>query len=310
MKTMSEAEDEIMNHEISYKTQYGTMYHNRCEVILSTFNCDHPPVNLIFTSPPFPLNRAKSYGNMTGQEYLEWLKKLAVLFSSVLTEDGSVVIELGNAWEHGIPIQSTLPMEALLAFKNAGNFNLCQEFIHYNPARLPSPIEWVNKKRIRVKDSFTRIWWLSNSSSPKANNRNVLAQYSKQMKKLLVSGKYNSGKRPSEYDIGEKSFSVDNGGAIPSNVLIASNTVSNDPYLLYCKKHKLDIHPARMPKELPDFFIRFLTDEGDLVLDPFAGSNTTGQVAEELKRRWISIEAEQKYIDGSMGRFSDELFKR
>ena len=297
-----------MKHEISYKTKYGIMYHNNCEDILSTYKNEHTLVNLIFTSPPFPLNRAKNYGNMTGQEYLEWLKKLAVLFSSVLAEDGSVVIEIGNAWEAGIPIQSTLPLEALLAFKNAGNFKLCQEFIHYNPARLPSPIEWVNKKRIRVKDSFTRIWWLSNSSTPKANNKNVLAPYSKQMKKLLDTGKYNSGKRPSEYDIGEKSFSIDNGGAIPSNVLIASNTVSNDPYLQYCKKHNLDIHPARMPKELPNFFIRFLTDEGDLVLDPFAGSNTTGQIAEELKRHWIAIEAEQKYIDGSKGRFPDVLF--
>ena len=292
----------------SYKTKYGIMDHKNCEDILSTYKNEHTLVNLIFTSPPFPLNRAKSYGNMTGQEYLEWLKKLAVLFSSVLAEDGSVVIEIGNAWEAGIPIQSTLPLEALLAFKNAGNFKLCQEFIHYNPARLPSPIEWVNKKRIRVKDSFTRIWWLSNSSTPKANNKNVLAPYSKQMKKLLDTGKYNSGKRPSEYDIGEKSFSIDNGGAIPSNVLIASNTVSNDPYLQYCKKHNLDIHPARMPKELPNFFIRFLTDEGDLVLDPFAGSNTTGQIAEELKRHWIAIEAEQKYIDGSKGRFPDVLF--
>lgn len=299
-----------MNHEISYRTQYGVMYHNKCEDILSTLKNEYPPVNLIFTSPPFPLNRAKSYGNMTGQEYLEWLSKLAVLFSNVLAEDGSVVIELGNAWEPGLPIQSTLPMEALLAFKQAGNFKLCQEFIHYNPARLPSPIEWVNKKRIRVKDSFTRIWWLSNSTTPKANNKNVLAPYSKQMKKLLDTGKYNAGKRPSEYDIGEKSFSIDNGGAIPSNVIIASNTVSNDPYLRYCKEHALDIHPARMPKELPDFFIRFLTDEGDLILDPFAGSNTTGQIAEGLKRQWIAIEAEQKYIDGSMGRFSDDLFTR
>ncbi len=300
-----------MGYEISYKTNYGIMYHSKCEGILSDPYLDtFPAVNLILTSPPFPLNRAKQYGNMTGQEYLEWLQKLAILFSRVLAGDGSIVIELGNAWESGKPVQSTLPIESLLAFKAAGNFYLCQEFIHYNPARLPSPIEWVNKKRIRVKDSFTRIWWLSKVPNPKANNKEVLAPYSKQMQKLLESGRYNSGKRPSEYSIGATSFINDNGGAIPSNVIVASNTVSNDSYLKYCKEHQYNIHPARMPKEIPEFFIRFLTSPGDTVMDPFAGSNTTGYIAEQLKRKWIAIEAEQKYIDGSKGRFSNVLFSR
>lgn len=300
-----------MDFEVAYKTQKGTMYHCRCEDLLSNYGSDKfPHVNLIFTSPPFPLNRAKQYGNMTGQDYLDWLQKLAVLFSNVLTQDGSVVIELGNAWESGQPVQSTLPIESLLSFKSAGGFFLCQEFIHYNPARLPSPIEWVNKKRIRVKDSFTRIWWLSKSAYPKANNKEVLTPYSRQMKKLLDSGRYNAGKRPSEYTIGATSFDSDNGGAIPSNVIIASNTVSNDNYLKYCKANQFDIHPARMPKDIPDFFIRFLTNPGDVVMDPFAGSNMTGYIAETLNRKWISIEAEQKYIDGSKGRFEDELFSR
>lgn len=300
-----------MNTNLSYKTELGKMYNEKCEDFLSKYKeCNGKPINLIFTSPPFPLNRTKKYGNMTGDEYLEWLKELAVLFSSVLSDDGSIVIELGNAWESGGPIQSTLPMEALLAFKNAGNFKLCQEFIHYNPAKLPAPIEWVNKKRVRVKDSFTRIWWLSKTSNPKANNKNVLVPYSKQMKKLLKSGKYNSGKRPSEHDIGTESFSNDNGGAIPSNVIIASNTTSNDTYLKYCKENNLEIHPARMPKELPEFFIEFLTDKNDIVLDPFAGSNTTGFMAETLGRKWISIEAEKKYTDGSIGRFTDDILNK
>ena len=63
-----------------------------------------------------------------------------------------------------------------------------------------------------------------------------------------------------------------------------------------------------MPKRLPEFFIQMLTDEGDLVLDPFAGSNMTGMVSEELGRRWIAIEAERKYIEGSAGRFSNVIF--
>ena len=64
------------------------------------------------------------------------------------------------------------------------------------------------------------------------------------MKKLIKSGKYNAGKRPSEYNVGEASFLNDNGGSIPSNVIIASNTTSKDRYIKYCKDHHFEIHPA------------------------------------------------------------------
>ena len=290
---------------MKYTTEYGIMFSGDCvETLEKECQSLKGKINLIFTSPPFPLNRAKKYGNMAGSEYLEWIANMAHLLKEYLSPDGSIVIELGNAWNSGLPTYSTLPMEALLEFKKRGNFHLCQEFIYYNPAKLPSPVEWVNKKRVRVKDSFTRIWWLSAVSNPKANNRNVLEDYSSQMKKLIKSGKYNAGKRPSEYEIGLESFLNDNGGAIPSNVIIASNTVSNDSYINYCKEHNFDIHPARMPKDVPAFFIKLLTDENDMVLDPFAGSNTTGYVAEKLKRRWISCEINENYVKSSVGRFN------
>jgi site-specific DNA-methyltransferase (cytosine-N4-specific) len=295
-----------------YQTKYGTVLLGECEKILSlkVSPIETAKVNLIFTSPPFPLNRAKRYGNMTGKEYLNWISKLGPLFKKILAPDGSIVIELGNAWDKGAPTHSTLPIESLLELKNSGEFNLCQEFIYYNPARLPSPIEWVNKKRIRVKDSFTRFWWLSSTPYPKANNLNIVEEYSKQMKKLIKSGKYNSGSRPSEHSIGKSSFAKDNGGAIPSNVLIASNTISNDQYTKYCKNKGLTIHPARMPTEVVEFFIKFLTDENDLVLDPFSGSNTTGSIAEKLHRKWISIEASEEYIKGSLGRFTNIILQK
>lgn len=290
-----------------YSTDLGSMYYGFCENILSQYieSERFDPVDLLFTSPPFPLNRAKKYGNLTGDAYLNWISELAPLFKKVLSPTGSIVIEIGNAWEPNSPTHSTLPIETLLMFKKSGDFSLCQEFTYYNPAKLPSPIEWVNKKRIRVKDSFTRIWWLSTTAYPKANNRNVLVEYSKQMKKLISSGKYNAGKRPSEYNIGASSFSKDNGGSIPSNVLIASNTTSQDNYLRYCREKHYTVHPARMPIDIAEFFIKFLTNPGDLVLDPFAGSNVTGAVAEKLNRRWMSIEANENYILGSIGRFEN-----
>jgi site-specific DNA-methyltransferase (cytosine-N4-specific) len=263
-------------------------------------------VQLIFTSPPFPLNRKKRYGNKTGEEYIEWLAAFAEPLSDLLTDDGSIVLELGNAWEPGKPVMSTLAMRALLSFLEAAELNLCQQFVCHNPARLPTPAQWVNVERIRVKDAFTHVWWLSPHERPKANNREVLTKYSAAMEKLLRTGQYNGGVRPSHHGIGETSFLSDNGGAIPPNVLTFSNTISTDPYRRYCREQELPIHPARMPQGLADFFIRFLTDKDDLVLDPFAGSNTTGAAAQELRRRWVAIEPNPDYVAGSRGRF-DQL---
>ncbi|GIW91510.1 MAG: methyltransferase [Pirellulaceae bacterium] len=261
-------------------------------------------VQLILTSPPFPLNRKKKYGNRRGEEYTKWLAAFAPLFREFLTDDGSIVIEMGNAWEPGEPVMSTLALEALLEFMKVGEFHLCQQFICYNPARLPTPAQWVNIERIRVKDSYTHIWWMSPTTRPKADNRRVLRPYSDSMLRLLQSKKYNAGQRPSQHRIGPTSFLKDNNGAIPSSVLIFSNTNSRDPYLTYCKQRNLPIHPARMSMEVATFFIKFLTEAGDLVLDPFGGSNITGAVAEELRRRWLAIEPMAEYIEGSQGRFS------
>lgn len=282
-------------------------------------------INLILTSPPFPLNNKKRYGNLEGEKYKKWFADFAPLFSELLTDDGSIVIELGNAWKEGCPIQSLLPIESLIAFLNCNGkeLNLCQEFICYNPTRLPSPAQWVTVNRIRVVDSFTRVWWMSKSEFPKADNTKILRPYSDSMKKLLKKGKYNYGFRPSEHYISKRSFLKSNNGSIahnlieleaiddirdprlPKNVLSFSNTSSNDYYLSKCRELKIKPHPARMPISLASFFINFLTDKNDIVFDPFSGSNTTGYVAELLGRKWISTEISDEYFEQAIIRMKD-----
>ena len=292
--------------QVAYETIRGVAYHANAEVALTSpmLKKYEGKVQLIFTSPPFPLNRKKKYGNLQGEAYIHWLANFAQSFRRFLKKDGSVVIEIGNAWEPGKPVMSPLALRALLSFLDSGGFHLCQQFIVYNPARLPSPAQWVNVERIRVKDAFTFVWWMSPSERPKADNRKVLKPYSESMLRLLRTKKYNAGKRPSEHHIGKKSFLRNNEGAIPSNVITLANTTSSDDYLNYCRQNNLRPHPSRMPITLPEFFINFLTTPKNLILDPFAGSNTTGAAAERLKRRWISIEADQDYIETSRGRFS------
>lgn len=115
--------------------------------------------------------------------------------------------------------------------------------------------------------------------------------------------KGDSVKRPSGHILNKSSWSKDNGGAIPPNMLQLSNSESNSQYLRYCKLFNIKGHPARFPMTLPEFFIKFLTDEGDLVVDIFGGSNTKGMTAEKLRRKWISFELSQEYVANSVFRF-------
>ena len=250
--------------KISYSTKLGTMVESKAEIALrsSFFEQYLGKVQLIFTSPPFPLNRKKAYGNLEGSEYVDWLAAFSSQFLRFLKPDGSIAIEMGNSWKSGEPAMSTLGLKSLLAFLERGELELCQQFVWQNPAKLPSPAQWVNVERIRVKDAFTHIWWMSPTTRPKANNRNVLTPYSTAMKRLLKTKNYNAGTRPSEHSIGAKSFLKDNGGSIPPNVLTAANTRAYDPYIQHCKNNDISLHPARMPDEVADFFINFLTGSG------------------------------------------------
>ncbi len=296
---------------VIYRTKRGKMFQGFAEEVLQTPSLKRylSKVQLVLTSPPFPLNRKKKYGNLQGDDYIEWMADFAPILRDFVKPKGSIVIEMGNAWEPGKPVMSTLALKALLAFLERGRLNLCQQFIAYNKARLPSPAQWVNVERIRVKDAYTHIWWMSPSTRPKASNRRVLSEYSDAMKDLLSSRKYNAGKRPSEHDIGKESFLTDNRGAIPSNVLVVSNTRATDQYMEYCKERELPLHPARMAPDIPEFFINFLTEPGDIVLDPFAGSNMTGNAAEKLNRRWLSIEKDLTYARSSKARFTEPSLK-
>lgn len=324
----SKATSKKKNHKYkeAYKTKRGRMLVGRIENVLSSRAASplRGKVNLIFTSPPFPLVRKKRYGNETGQDYIRWLEDLAPRLCELLADDGSIVMEIGNSWEPGVPVMSTLGLEALLAFKKAGGLHLSQHIICHNPARLPSPAQWVNVARERLKDSFTHVWWMSKAQHPKADNRNVLLPYSSHMKGLLKAKKYNSGVRPSGHVISKKGFLTDHGGAIAPNVISLqdgsatlpeallkfSGTSSDNRYREYCDSHGFETHPARMQMGLATFFIQFLTKPGDIVFDPFGGSNTSGYAAENLKRRWISVEAREEYALGSKGRFDSKALSR
>ncbi len=292
-----------------YTTHWGQAYVGDSMDLMSHVPTDS--VDLVITSPPFALQRKKEYGNENEDEYVNWLLQFAEPIRRVLKPTGSFVLDLGGAYQSGRPVRSLYNFRIMLRLCDEYGFHLAEEFFWHNPAKLPSPIEWVNKRKIRAKDSVDTVWWFSKSDYPKADIRRVLVPYSDRMRKLLLNAErfYRPKKRPSGHDISAR-FADDKGGAIPSNLLQIANTDSNSPYFRCCATLGVKPHPARFPDELPSFFIEFLTDPGDTVLDIFAGSNTTGCAANELGRRWIAFEKDRTYLAASAFRFIDELAPR
>jgi site-specific DNA-methyltransferase (cytosine-N4-specific) len=289
--------EDVARLSAAYCTRWGRAYHADALAVLRRLAGDS--ISLVFTSPPFALRRQKAYGNVAASEYIEWFWPFAQEIHRVLRPDGSFVFDLGGAWNPGSPTRSLFQYELILRLSQL--FHLAQEFYWYNPSKLPTPAEWVTIRRTRVKDAVNTLWWLSKTEAPDADNRRVLKPYSRSMRRLLKDG-YKAARRPSQHDISPH-FRRDNGGAIPPNLLSIPNTRSSDDYFRRCRETGLPIHPARFPPALPEFFVRFLTLPGQTILDPFAGSNVTGQVAESLERRWISIEIRADYVAGSQLRF-------
>jgi len=261
------AKDRLGEFAPAYRTRLGAAYCGDSRALLAALADES--VNLVVTSPPFALQRKKEYGNPDQEEYVDWLEEFAALVLRKLRPDGSFVLDLGGAYEKGLPARSLYPFRVLLRLCDKVGFFLAEDFYWNNPSKLPSPIEWVNKRKIRVKDSVNTVWWFSKTPWPRADVTKVLSEYSSRMKKLLEDPEafYSPRKRPSGHDI-SAGFGADNGGAIPSNLLTFPNSESNSRYLASCSALGIKAHPARFPPRLPEFFIRFLTAPGDLAVKP------------------------------------------
>ena len=303
-----------------YATDWGEAWVGDSRKLLKKL--DDESIDLVVTSPPYGLLKKKEYGNEAQEDYVKWFRPFAKELYRVLKDTGSLVINIGGAWQKGQPTRALYPYRLMLDLcepdrsrKTAPVFHLAQEFYWLNPAKIPNPVQWANVTRERVKDAVEPVWWLSKSPHPKANNRKVLAPYSAHMERLIKTGKYNQGPRPSGWSA-SSAWAKDNGGAIPPNfesddglefifnILVMSNTSSNDSYRRLVKESGGSAHPAIFPKALPDFFIRMLTDQSDVVLDPFSGSNSTGWMADTLERQWISIDVNLEYVENSKLRWT------
>ena len=310
LSTSVHPRDSIIGVNPEYSTALGAAFLGDSVDLLARLPTSS--VNLFLTSPPYALHFKKEYGNESKEDYVDWFLPFAKEMFRALADDGSLVLNIGGSYNAGMPTRSLYHFKLLLRLVEEIGFHLAQECFWYNPAKMPMPAEWVTVRRMRIKDSVEYVWWLSKTPWPKANNRRVLKPYSADMERLNKRGVKRTT-RPSGHAIKPSFGAVLPGGAIPPNVLegvpddilIFGNNSSNDPYTKQCKAAGLKLHPARFPAALPEFFVKLLTDEDDLVVDPFAGSNTTGSVAERLHRKWIAMERDATYLSASQFRFSD-----
>lgn len=303
------ARPEVPGFAPFYSTDLGDAYLADSLELLRALPDDS--INAVVTSPPYALHFKKEYGNESKEDYVAWFAAFGREILRVLTPDGSLILNIGGSYNSGTPTRSLYHYKLLIELVDGVGFSLAQECFWYNPAKMPVPAEWVTVRRIRLRDSVEYVWWLSKTAWPKANNRSVLRPYSKDMERLNRRG-LNAKVRPSGHNITASFSDVSAGGSIPPNVieeeipddmLRLGNNAANDVYTRRCKEAGRKIHPARFPSALPEFFLKLVTDEGDLVLDPFAGSNTLGAVAESLLLRWIAVEKVEEYLESSKYRF-------
>lgn len=289
----------VRRYEPLYGTGLGAAYAVDSLALLDAM--PSASIAAVITSPPYALEFKKEYGNADKADYIDWLLPFARQIKRVLHEDGSLILNIGGSYNLGRPTRSLYHFKLLIALCEDVGFHLAQECFWFNPAKLPAPAEWVNVRRIRVKDSVEYVWWLSPNPRPYADNRQVLEPYSADMKRLIQKG-YKAKIRPSGHNITAK-FQKDHGGSIPSNLLVKGNNESNSAYIKACAELGEKVHPARFPYALPEFYIKLVTRRGDIVVDPFAGSNTTGRAAEDLGRRWLASDSNCAYVRASAVRF-------
>lgn len=262
-------------------------------------------VDLLFTSPPFPLlEDSKGYGTMSSAAWLEWMTGLVADWKGWLAPTGSMVFHLGECGQKGLPVQSLYIERFVIKLVDELGMHLAARHYFENPARLPG-LQWAGIRRMRVRTTVEPMLWFSKTPWPKANNRNVLEPYAERTLQRYIGQSFKPVVRPSGERLGETSFSRDNGGRIPGNIIRKVNQPGTDPYHKACKAVGLIRHPAMMPRGVADFFIKLTTDPGDLVVEPFFGSGTTAAAAQALGRRWIGFERSLEYLEGSTVRFVD-----
>lgn len=267
---------------------YTEMLQGDCLDVLKKQASDNS-IDLIITSPPYADRRAHTYGGVKPEQYVEWFLPRAEEFLRVLKPTGSFVLNIKEKAENGE--RHTYVLELILALRKQGWF-WTEEYIWHKKNCYPG--KWPN----RFRDSWERCLHFTKSRKFKMNQESVMVPMGDWADARLKSlGKNDVVRYDSQVGSGfGKNIAnwAQRTMAYPTNVLHMATECGNKN------------HSAAFPKALPEWFIKLFTDEGDLVLDPFAGSGTTLEVAKGLHRNSIGIELLSEYCEIAKEKLEDK----
>lgn len=290
---------------VGFSTELGIAILGSCDTVFSSIDA---PITLVVTSPPYPLASARKYGNPPEHEYVDWICRTLEPVVKNLVPGGSICLNVSNdVFQKGSPARSMYCERMLIALHDRLGLQLMDRLIWENPQKPPGPFQYASKARTQLNVAWEPIYWLTNDPSRvKSNNRRVLQAHTEQHLALIQRGGeqrqavYSDG----AYRVREGSFGRPTEGRIPKNLLrYGHRCASQSAYKKAAIAAGLPAHGAPMPLSLARFLVEFLSEPGDIVAEPFAGSFTTPLAAELLGRRWLATECMVEYVMGGAMRF-------
>lgn len=297
---------------LAFSTTLGLALWANCKTLFSAIN---EPIALSLSSPPYPLNNPKAYGNVKESVYVDWICEAIEPIVKNLVKGGSIVINVGNdVFLKGLPARSNYRERMVIAFEDRLGLFKMDEIPWINTSKAPGPIFWSSITRQQLNSAWEPVYWFTND--PKkclSNNRRVLQTHSEKHLQWLknrsltetVSERVNSD---GAHKVRRDSYANITDGKIPRNIFVRGHRCADQNlYKSNCLKLGIQPHGAPFPLELAKFFIEFLTKVDDLVVDPFAGSFTVAKAAETLGRKWICTDIIWEYLRGSYTRFDNAV---
>lgn len=292
---------------VGFSTHLGIAILGSCDTVFSAIDS---PIHLVVTSPPYPLAKPRAYGNPTEAEYVDWICRMLEPIVKNLVRGGSICLNISNdIFEVGSPARSLYRERLVLALHDRLGLWKMDELVWENKSKAPGPVRWASLERTQLNVVWEPVYWFTNEPhSIRSNNRRVLQEHTQRHIDFIKSGgeKRDAVFSDGAYGIKAGRFSNETPGRIPRNILsFGHRCAAQTAYKKAAKAMGLPAHGAPFPMKLASFLIEFMSEPGDLVVDPFGGSFTTAHAAERLGRRWLSTDCMVEYVLGSATRFVD-----
>lgn len=288
---------------IGHSTDLGVSLWGSC---LDVFGPTQESIAVCITSPPYPLARARAYGNVSADDWVDWICRHLEPIVRRLLPGGSIAVNISNdVFEPGLPSRHLYRERFVIAMYERLGLHKMDEIIWENPSKAPGPYQWASRKRMQLNTGYEPVYvFCADPLKSFADNRRVLQPHTEQHMRLIQSGGEKRSRINSDgaYRIKAGAFGQPTEGRIPKNVLSYGHNCKDQRTLQsLARAQGLPVHGASMPLALVIFLVQYLSRPGDLVVDPFGGTLTTAKACEMLGRRWMVSEIMAEYhVAGSL----------